>query len=104
MDDLFSHAEKHFPAAPGYSNDSTSKAAAKSMQPHMGRIQQQVFDRIKAVPSTAREVEDALGLRTQTVTARIRELVLDGKVRDSGEKRLTDSNRKAIVWKAVADA
>lgn len=90
-----------YPDAPGYSNETTSKAAAASIKPDLGRLQQRVFDHIQARPSTAREVEDALSMRTQTVTARIRELVLKNKLVDSGEKRETDSGRKAIVWKAA---
>lgn len=87
-----------YPNAPGYSNPTTSQAAAASMDQHMSRLQKQVYEAIAARPRTARELEDDLGMRPQTVTARIRELVLLKKVKDSGEKRLTDSNRQAIVW------
>lgn len=109
MADLFSTAGVSAPAgnnappalpktAP-FSNETTSKEAAQSLKPDLGRIQKLVFDFIAAKPSTAREVEDALSMRTQTVTARIRELVLAGRLEDSGEKRTTDSGRKAIVWR-----
>ena len=96
--DVRAAAGEHADTAP-YSNQSSSKAAAKSIESDLGRLQQRIFDHIKARPSTAREVEDALGLRCQTVTARIRELVLKRRVVDSGEKRATDSGRLAIVWK-----
>lgn len=103
MGDLFDYraAEPKYPNTPGYSNLSTSKDAAESMKPDLGRLQQRIFDHISRRPSTAREVEDALSMRTQTVTARIRELVLKERLVDSGEKRETDSGRKAIVWKAA---
>ena len=102
MQDLFDYEPPPtYPDRPGYSNQTTSKAAAESVEKDMGRLQQRIFDHIKAQPSTAREVENALNLRCQTVTARIRELVLNGRLEDSGEKRLTDSGRKAIVWRVA---
>jgi len=51
--------------------------------------------------ATDDEIEKALGLRHQTVSARRRELVLDGKVSASGEERKTRSGRLATVWCAV---
>jgi predicted Rossmann fold nucleotide-binding protein DprA/Smf involved in DNA uptake len=106
MDDLFSRADVAAPATPQppaqtapYANQSTSKAAAKAIEPHMGRMEQRVFDSIRARPKTAREVEEQLGMRAASVTARIRELVLAGRIEDSGEKRDTGSGRKAIVWR-----
>jgi predicted transcriptional regulator len=99
MPDLFDHVAT-YPAVPGHSNPTTSKAAAASMKPEMGRLQRQIFDYIAARPSTAREVENALTLRAATVTARIREMVLENRLEDSGDKRETPSGRRAIVWRA----
>jgi predicted ArsR family transcriptional regulator len=104
MGDLFDYAppppEPRYPHAPGYSEPDTSKAAAKSMEPHMGRLQAEVLKALKACPRTADELERDLGLRTPTVTARVRELVLLGKVEDSGARRKTRSGRNAKVWRA----
>lgn len=44
------------------------------------------------------EGERALGLKSQSYTPRRRELVKLGIVRDSGERRATDSGRSAVVW------
>jgi hypothetical protein len=90
----------HYPDAPGWSEPDTSRKAADSMEPHMGRLQALVLAAISACPRTARELEDDLDMRTQTVTGRIRELVLLGKVEDSGLRRRTDSGRSAKVWRA----
>ena len=79
----------------------TSKEAAQSMSPHVGRIAKQVFNYIVKQGirgSTCDEVELALGLRHQTASARIRELVQRGMVVDRGYRRVTRSNRKAVVW------
>lgn len=50
------------------------------------------------IGATCYEVEQALKLRHQTASARIRELYLLGKLMDSGMRRLTNTNRRAVVW------
>lgn len=59
-----------------------------------------VWDAIGRAPSTANEVVVATGLGVQTVTARIRGLVLEGKVVDSGAVRPSRPGSKlnAKVW------
>jgi hypothetical protein len=59
---------------------------------------------IKACPdgATCDEVEIALRLRHQTASARIRDLVLDGLLFDSGVRRETRSGAKARVYSAAA--
>ena len=52
--------------------------------------------------ATDEEIELRTGLKHQTASARRRELVISGLVEDSGERRLTTSGRKAIVWKEAA--
>ena len=76
----------------------TSRAAAESIESLTGEMHRQVYDQINDHPSTDDELEVALKLRHQTVTARRRELVLRGLVRDSGKRRVTRSGRKATVW------
>lgn len=51
--------------------------------------------------ATDDEMEAELGMRHQTVSARRRELVLKGLVRDSGSKRDTRSGRSATVWEII---
>jgi hypothetical protein len=107
MTDLFNYQTpapaRTYPAIPGHARDSgTSKAAAKSIEPHMGRLQQRVYDLIVAKPRTAWEIECDTGLRAQAITGRIRELTLAGKIEDSNERRETGSGRKAVVWRVKA--
>jgi hypothetical protein len=47
---------------------------------------------------TCDEVEVICKLRHQTASARIRELFVQSRIKDSGQRRLTRSNRTAIVW------
>jgi hypothetical protein len=45
-------------------------------------------------------IEEATGLSHQTVSARLRGLVLREQIEDSGEKARTRSGRWAVVWRA----
>ena len=49
--------------------------------------------------ATCDEIEVALELRHQTVSCFIRFLTQDGLLYDTGDRRMTRSGRKAIVWK-----
>jgi len=81
----------------------TSRAAADSMVPKAGTLRALVFDfiRHRVDGATDDEIERGLELRHQTASARRRELVISGHVRDSGFKRNTSSGRKAVVWVAT---
>lgn len=47
-------------------------------------------------------VEENTGMSHQTCSARITELVIEGKIRDTGERRKTRSGRTARVYVVVA--
>lgn len=82
---------------------STSEAAADSMTNASGKIRRQVLEHIVALGphgATCDEIEDALDLRHQTASARVRELALLSRILDSGRKRPTRSGRNAVVWVA----
>ena len=46
-------------------------------------------------------LEFSLGLRHQTASARITELLAMGLIRDSGLRDETRSGRKAVIWEVV---
>lgn len=81
----------------------TSESAAESMAEHAPTLRLLVFKCIadQVHGATCDEVEVALRLRHQTVSARIRELARDLKIMDTGYRRQTRSGRHAVVWKAV---
>lgn len=84
----------------------TSKAAAgsfdgKDLETISGQVLAAIADRGK-MGATAEEVSDAIRRSKQTVTPRIRPLVEEAKVRDSGRTRKNRSGRAAIVWEWVA--
>lgn len=93
--------------APHVAGSATSKAAGESVD--CLSMRQKVWRIIvyqsscstaygKRYGATDDEIEQQLNLRHQTVSPRRRELVLLGKVVDSGRTRPTRSGRRATVW------
>jgi hypothetical protein len=76
----------------------TSLSARRSIS--AGTLRERVMETITLFPEglTCDEVEDLMGGRHQTISPRINELWSDGKLDDSGHRRLTRSGRQAIVW------
>lgn len=84
---------------PPAERDETSRAAGDSMTKVAGKLQRQVLDTISRHPGglTCDRIEELLGGRHQTISARVRELVLLGKIEKAG-KRQTRSGRLAWVY------
>lgn len=82
----------------------TSREALESIQPTVKRTKEIVFDVIKLHDEgiIAEDIEIYLGAPRSSVTARVRDLVLDNRVFDSGRRGMTSSGRSAIMWKAAA--
>ncbi len=86
------------PHVPG---SDTSLAAARSIARGITATHRRLlalFELAKDYGYTDDEMERALEMRHQSVSARRRELVLLGKVVDSGKRRVTSSGRTAAVW------
>lgn len=79
----------------------TSREAAESIALSLHPLQQKVYSALLAAGAsgmTDDELEVVVGVSHQTVSARRRELVLAGRLRDSGVRRATRSGRHAVVW------
>jgi hypothetical protein len=85
-----------------YSNGvDTSNAAAASIEPHLPRLEQMVYDCIKGWGDdglTCDSVELMTALPHQTASARIKSLVDRGVIKDTGLRRQTRSGRMARVY------
>jgi hypothetical protein len=93
-----------YPATAGYREGvDTSKAASESLDSHVDGLRRRVLEYIarRVDGATYDEVVVDLALTPQSVSGRIRELVLLGKIEDSGERRKTRSLRNARVYRAV---
>src|SRR5665213_2490075 len=90
--------------APAVRSSDTSVAAARAIQPHLGRLEAQVLYQFKNSAAmfgegrTCDQIEQLSGLSHQCASARIRHLVLLGKIKDSGRRLKTRSGRPAAVW------
>ncbi len=79
----------------------TSAAAARSVAIDVRSMKEKIAAYIKnknKFGATCDEVERALKMPHQTASARIRGLFTDGRLQDSGQRRMTRTKRKATVW------
>ncbi len=86
---------------PPFSDEDTSLAAALAVKKNAARKRAKVRAHIEAQGekgATDDEIEVALGFPHQSASARRRELVLLGLVKDSGVRRKTRNGRWAKVW------
>jgi predicted ArsR family transcriptional regulator len=82
----------------------TSEAASDSMLGEAAKQRSAVYRAISTAQppgATCEQVENHLGLKHQAASARIRELVLDGLVIDTGQRRRNTSGRTAAIWTVV---
>lgn len=83
-----------------------SIAAAVSIVPARVMLMEKVRRCIAEAGSQGRtcdEVEEVTGLRHQTASARVNELMTKGVIWDTGVRRKTRSGRNAAVWMVPAD-
>ena len=95
---------KLYDGRPPAETSPTSRTAGDSVAGRSGSLRATVLRLIRITgPNglTDDDLERAMGIRHQTVSARRRELVLLGEVKDSGRARKTSSGRQATVWVAV---
>jgi hypothetical protein len=107
--DLFNFdTQEHYAGKPpSVAGSDTSAAAADSIKHDAKHLRAACFVHVIGsgdVGMTCDEVEVAMRGRHQTISARIRELVCEGRIIDSGRRRATRSGRKAAVYIATANA
>ena len=76
----------------------TSRAAYESVGRGCNSLHDRLLESLVDENYTCDELEVLLDAKHQSISARIRQGVLDGDIEDSGERRPTRSNRQAIVW------
>jgi hypothetical protein len=97
--------QRDYPARPGFvSGSDTSREAAKRSDSSAGAMRTKVLSYIESLGpkgATCDEVEEVLQLKHQTASARIRELVIDEKLIDTGRRRKTRSGSSARIYVPV---
>lgn len=84
-----------------HNGTTTSRMAAELAAPFAGAQQQKVFQAIEQAGAnglTDQEIETALGIAGNSVRPRRTKLMELGRIKDSGNLRLTKSGRAAVVW------
>jgi hypothetical protein len=83
--------------------NANSNAAFKAIQPYVPTLEERILDFLFGVGgATDEEMRSALNMHYGTHSSRRRSLVLKGRVRDSGDTRLTTSGRPATVWEIAS--
>ena len=79
-------------------NSETSKSAYYNKKDKL-TLKKQVYDLLLDNPLANHQIADKMEIPLSSVTARIRELQIDGKVEDSGKRTLSKYGRDCVVWK-----
>jgi predicted ArsR family transcriptional regulator len=94
-----------YPTTPGFARGSdTSEAAAASLPAEkVARRKRQVLAVVRARGgATCAEIAAAMHSPMHAISGRVRELVLDGLLVNSGRRRIGSSGRPGVVWEEVA--
>lgn len=76
----------------------TSIQAAESMEPFAPKAREKVLMCLTREPGANHQIEKRIGMKLQSVCARVAELREDELIQDSGRRCRTDSDRPATVW------
>lgn len=102
QDDLFNYKPPaKYPNAPGWTEPTTSKAAAQAIKPHMTYQQNKIDGWLLergSIGGTYEEIAEGCELRTQSVCGRMVELCEMGRVVKTEETRPTSSRREARIY------
>ena len=79
-------------------NSDTSKSAWEHKKDKI-TLKDKVFDLLLNNPLANHQIADTMEIPLSSVTARIRELQIDGKVEDSGKRTLSKYGRDCVIWK-----
>ena len=106
--DLFGDDYDQYAGTPPHVKGSdTSREAAESMALDAKHLRAVVYRHILgsgSVGMTCDRVEEIMDGRHQTISARIRELVNEGRIVDTGKRKPTRSGRQARIYVATCNA
>ena len=104
LDAMHGDAPFAYPRAPGYREQTTSRAAARVVAAGAGALRERVFAVIRAAGArglTADEAAAALGETILCIRPRVSELRAEGRIEPTGERRKNDSGLSAKAWRAA---
>lgn len=95
MTDLFDYK-------PAFGKTDTSREAAIKLIPKLPRMRQAVYDGF-TTPSTASEIARRVGMSILSSRPRTTELLQQGLIEDTGDRRENEWGNNEIVFKRVDD-
>jgi hypothetical protein len=90
-----------YPDAPGARRTDTSRDAADAIKPDAIWLRMMVMTHITAAGANGLTADEAAAKMDKSILSirpRCSELLKQGKIRDSGQRRRNASGRSAIVW------
>ena len=90
-----------YPQTPGFKEHTTSRDAAKVVSSRSRTLREKVLQALQSRPMTADEVAAFLGETVLATRPRLSELLADGKIIATGDKRPNASRLMAKVFRAV---
>lgn len=94
-----------YPQEPGWKSTDTSRAAAVKVSTRAPSIRSRVWDALSYdTQLSGQAIADELKEYLYSVLPRLSEMQLDGLVRDSGRRGMTELGGEAIIWERVPDA
>jgi hypothetical protein len=105
METLFERMTAPYPVTPGYKDRDTSRKAAEAIRPDVARLRAACLAELRLVcalggTATADQIASRLDLSVLSVRPRFTELLRDGLIEDTGERRKNASGRSAKTWRA----
>tara|TARA_A200000113_G_C8657919_1_gene288049 strand:+ start:192 stop:485 length:294 start_codon:yes stop_codon:yes gene_type:complete len=79
-------------------NSETSKKAWEHKKDKK-TLKDKVYDLLLDNPMANHQIADTMEIPLSSVTARIRELQIDGKVEDSGKRAMSKYKRECVIWR-----
>lgn len=88
-----------YPFSPGFKRRETSAEAAEAMRPKASRLKRLCLNALAEYGAlTADEIADRLEIDRLAIRPRCSELASLGQIVDTGQRRINESGKRAIVW------
>jgi predicted ArsR family transcriptional regulator len=87
----------------GFQSTDTSLSAALQAEHRAPNLREDVLHYLRMIerPASTNDIAEALGRPYPSIQPRLSELREQGKVRDSGQRGLTEYGRPCILWQAI---
>ena len=78
-------------------NSDTSKSAWENKKNKV-TLKEQVYDLLLNNPLANHQIADTMEIPLSSICARVRELQVEGKIKDSGKRAMSKYKRECVIW------